>query len=295
MSDSGLKLRVALQKSGRLSEASIRLMTECGINFDNNRGSERLKSQASNFPLEFLFLRDDDIAGYVADGTVDAGIIGLNILLEQRSEKHNGVKLVEKLGFSKCRLSIAVPKGSAYREISDLNNKRIATSYPNLLKSYLERKNISANIHEISGSVEIATGIGLADAICDLVSSGSTLSSNGLKEAEVILESEAVLIAKESLSKEEDKILNSLVFRIKSVGRAKNNKYILLNAPNESLNKIVEILPGIKSPTIVPLATPGWSSVHSVMHEDEFWEKIENLKSAGAQGILIIPVEKMIL
>lgn len=295
MSISGTKLRIALQKSGRLSEDSSKLMLECGISFNSARGSERLKSQATNFPVEFLFLRDDDISGYVADGVVDAGIVGLNTLSEQRSEKFDGITLVEKLGFSKCRMSIAVPQALDYRNIKDLNGKRIATSYPNLLKAFLSKKNTAANIHEISGSVEIAPGIGLADAICDLVSSGSTLSSNGLKEVEVILESEAVLISNPNLDPNKQSILEKLLFRIKSVGRSKNSKYILLNAPNESLGKIIDLLPGMKSPTIVPLATEGWSSVHSVMQEDEFWEKIEGLKEVGAQGILIIPIEKMIL
>ncbi len=288
-------LRIALQKSGRLSEDSIRLMIECGISFSSAKGNQRLKSKASNFPVEFLFLRDDDISGYVSDGVVDAGIVGLNMLSEEKGSESTGVRIVEKLGFSKCRMSIAVPKSFDYKSISDLNGKRIATSYPNLLSDFLKSKNVNAQIHQISGSVEIAPGIDLADAICDLVSSGSTLSSNGLKEVEVILDSEAVLVASEKLSDELQLILDNLVFRIKSVNRAKNNKYILLNAPNDKLEKIIEVLPGIKSPTVVPLATGGWSSVHSVMPEDEFWKKIEDLKLAGAQGILIIPIEKMII
>ena len=295
MSNSAIRIRIALQKSGRLSEGSVRLLKECGISFDSTHGSAKLKSSSSNFPIEILFLRDDDIVRYVADGIVDAGIVGENALCEERAQEIHGVRVIEPLGFSKCRLSIAVPRDMEYNGIQDLNSKRIATSHPNILLNFLKNKNINATIHEISGSVEIAPGIGLADAICDLVSSGSTLSSNGLKEAELIMESQAVLIACKTLEAELEGILQDLLFRIKSVGRAKNNKYVLLNAPNESLEKITTILPGMKSPTIVPLADKGWSSVHSVMHEDEFWQKIENLKEAGAQGILIVPIEKMII
>lgn len=270
-------------------------MQECGISFESTRGSMRLKSRASNFPVEFLFLRDDDIARYVADNVVDAGVIGENVLYEEFLPAEGKVRVVERLGYSRCRLSIAVPGSSAYLSLRDLDGKRIATSHPRILERFLKEKGVNATIHEISGSVEIAPGIGLADAICDLVSSGSTLSSNGLREFEQVMQSQAVLIAQNNLSAETEAILQRLLFRIKSVLKAKDSKYILLNAPNESLESIVQLLPGMKSPTIVPLATEGWSSVHSVMHEDEFWQKIEALKEAGAQGILIIPIEKMIM
>jgi ATP phosphoribosyltransferase len=290
-----LNLRFAIQKSGRLSEDSIKLLLECGLRFDSNRGNNRLRSEASNFPIEFIFLRDDDIPGYVADGVVDVGIIGENVLYEKYGSEPAEVLLYEKLGFSQCQLSIAVPKSFGYKGLSDFNGKKIATSHPRLLKDFLERKNISANIHEISGSVEIAPSMGLADAICDLVGSGSTLVSNGLKEVETILLSQAVLIANGALSAERRAILDKLVFRVKAVLRASNSKYVLLNAPNEAIEKITSILPGMKSPTVVPLANPGWSSIHSVMNENEFWEKIDSLREAGAEGILIIPIEKMVV
>ncbi len=284
-----MKLRIAIQKSGRLNEDSVKLLRECGIDFSGPNG--KLKAEASNFPLELLFLRDDDIPQYVADGVADAGIVGENVLIEKRKN----VQVKNKLGFGKCRLSIAVDKSFPYTGIHDLNNLRIATSYPVILGQYLSSKNISADIHEISGSVEIAPGIGLADAICDLVSSGSTLLINGLKEADVILKSEAVLIANDRLSETKNKLLDRLLFRIESLKKARNAKYILLNAPNDSLGDIVRILPGMKSPTILPLAEPGWSSVHSVVNENDFWEIIESLKANGAQGILVVPIEKMIL
>jgi ATP phosphoribosyltransferase len=282
-------IRVAIQKSGRLSEDSLRLMKECGIQFSNGTG--KLKSVADNFPVEFLFLRDDDIPGYVADGVADVGIVGENVA----EEKNKDVDIVHRLGFSRCRLSLAVPREKDYTGLADLQNVSIATSYPRILSNYLAGKGIRADIHEISGSVEIAPGIGLADAICDIVSSGSTLMSNGLKEVEVVFRSEAVLIANRQMNAERQQILRNLIFRIKSVQTARNNKYILLNAPNESIPRIIDILPGMKSPTVMPLATSGWSSVHSVINENEFWQIIENLREAGAQGILVVPIEKMIL
>jgi ATP phosphoribosyltransferase len=282
-------IRIAIQKSGRLSEDSLKLIKECGIEFNNGTG--KLKAQAENFPAEFLFLRDDDIPGYVADGVADIGIVGENVAVE----KDKGVDIVYKLGFSKCRLSIAIPKTENYNSVKDLNSLNIATSYPKITSDFLKQNGVEATIHEISGSVEIAPSIGLAEAVCDIVSSGSTLLSNGLKEVEVIFKSQAVMIARPDLSPEKNKTLQQLLFRIKAVQQAKNNKYILLNAPNKSLQEIIDILPGMKSPTVLPLAEEGWSSVHSVINENEFWEKIESLKAAGAQGILVVPIEKMIL
>jgi ATP phosphoribosyltransferase len=262
-------LRIALQKSGRLSEDSYQLFKECGIRFDYGTG--KLKSISSNFPAEFLFLRDDDIPGYVEDGVADLGIVGENVAVETNRQ----VTTIHKLGFSKCRLSIA-------------------TSYPNLLGTYLASQGVTANIHEISGSVEIAPSIGLAEAVCDIVSSGSTLLSNGLKEVETIFRSEAILIARPELPAEKQTLVDKLLFRIKAVQVAKNNKYIVLNAPNHALDQITSLLPGMKSPTVTPLATEGWSSVHSVLNENEFWENIEAIRAAGAEGILVIPIEKMI-
>ncbi|MCB0430112.1 MAG: ATP phosphoribosyltransferase [Flavobacteriales bacterium] len=282
-------IRLAIQKSGRLSEDSLKLLKECGIKINTHSGI--LKADAANFPLELLFLRDDDIPGYVEDGVADAGIVGENVVAELGSS----VDTAERLGFGKCRLSVAVGRNDAYNGIGDLKGKKIATSYPNILGGFLKKNNVEAEIHEISGSVEIAPGIGLADAICDLVSTGSTLMSNGLREAEVIFRSEALLVARKDLSDEARSILESLLFRIRSVQKASSNKYILLNAPNDSLETILNILPGMKSPTILPLAEEGWSSVHSVVNEDKFWEIIEQLRGAGAQGILVVPIEKMIL
>lgn len=281
-------VRLAIQKSGRLSEDSIKLIKECGIDFSNGGGT--LKSVASNFPIEFLFLRDDDIPGYVADGVADLGIVGENVAVEKRKK----INTIEKLGFSKCRLSIGVSKDFEYNGTESLDGLRIATSYPHILSDFLFENNIKATIHEISGSVEIAPSIGLSDAVCDIVSSGSTLISNGLKEAEVIFRSEAVLIACPSLSTPKSQVLEDLLFRIKAVKTAKNTKYILLNAPNESIDKIISLLPGVKSPTIMPLAQKGWSSLHSVVKENDFWQIIEELKKAGAEGILVIPIEKII-
>ena len=282
-------LRIAIQKSGRLNEESVQLLKECGIKF---AGADRkLFAQAENFPIEILYLRDDDIPGYVEDQVADLGIIGENVF----AETNKSADIIEKLGFSKCRLSIAVPKAFDYKHINDLNLKSIATSYPNILGDFLRKNNVKADIHEISGSVEIAPGIGLTDAICDLVSSGSTLLSNGLKEAEVIFKSEAILIASKKLNEEKKQILQDLLFRIHAVRKGKEHKYILLNAPNEAIEKIISILPGMKSPTILPLAESGWSSVHSVVKENEFWQVIQDLRQAGAQGILVVPIEKMIL
>jgi len=283
-----MKLKIAIQKSGRLYDDSLRLLKECGISISN--GGNKLKTEAFNFPLEVYFLRDDDIPQYVEDGVADIGIAGENVVYEKRKK----VEVLEKLGFGKCRLSIAVGKNETFSR-QWLNGKRIATSYPVLLRQYLDQQKISSEIHEISGSVEIAPGIGLADAICDLVSSGSTLLTNGLKEAETILSSQAALISNKELVKEKQELVNKLLFRIRAVQKARSNKYILLNAPNDKLDSIIKLLPGMKSPTVLPLAEQGWSSVHSVLQEDDFWDIIEQLKQAGAQGILVVPIEKMII
>ncbi len=284
-----MKLTIAIQKSGRLYEDSVKLLKECGIDIKN--GMNKLKAEAENFPLEVFFLRDDDIPQYVEDRVADVGIVGENVLYE----KEKDVVIVEKLGFGKCRLSVAVKKGEIYTGPVFLQGKSIATSYPVLVQQFLDKNNLQAEIHEISGSVEIAPGIGLAEAIVDLVSSGSTLFMNGLKETEVILKSEAVLVRNNNLGQEKLDILEKLLFRIRSVKKAKNNKYILLNAPNDKLQDIIAVLPGMRSPTVLPLAQAGWSSVHSVLNENDFWEIIEQLKSAGAEGILVIPIEKMIV
>ncbi len=284
-----MKLKIAIQKSGRLYEESVKLLKECGIELSN--GVNKLRSEAFNFPLEVLFLRDDDIPQYVADAAADIGIVGENTVLE----KNKDVSIIEKLGFGKCRLSFAVPKDMAYTNIMELNGKKIATSYPFIVQQFLNTNNINAEIHEISGSVEIAPGIGLADVICDLVSSGSTLFLNGLKETDVILNSEAVLVSNNSLSDEKQLLLKKLLFRMQAVKKARRNKYILLNSPNDKLEAICNLLPGMKSPTIIPLVEKNWSSVHSVIHEDDFWNIIEQLKELGAQGILVSPIEKMIV
>ena len=281
-------LRIAVQKSGRLSEDSLSLFKECGIKFDSKAG--KLKTTASNFPAEFLFLRDDDIPGYVEDGVADIGIVGENVQVETGRK----VDIAKKLGFSKCRLSIAIPRGDSYDGVKDLHGKSIATSYPVILGNFLKENEIEAEIHEISGSVEIAPSIGLTHAVCDIVSSGSTLLANGLSEVEVIFRSEAVMIANSSLSDEKRAILSKLLFRIQAVQTAKNNKYVVLNAPNEKLEAITALLPGMKAPTIVPLGTEGWSAVHSVLSEEDFWDKIDALRLAGAEGILVVPIEKMI-
>jgi ATP phosphoribosyltransferase len=283
------RLQLALQKSGRLLDGSIQLLRECGIQIDNGKG--QLRAPASNFPMDVLYLRNSDIPQYVNDGVADLAIIGHNTIVEK------GYPLEEylPLGFSKCRLSIATPKTQPYKGLRDLEGKRIATSYPHSLQQFLQEKNIQADIHEISGSVEIAPNIGLADAICDLVSSGSTLFKNGLEEQEVILRSEAWLVSNPNLSEGKKALIDRLIFRLKSVLEARKNSYLLMNAPNDSIGTIVDILPGMKSPTVMPLAEPGWSSIHTVIATDRFWEIIEQLKAAGAEGILIIPIEKMIL
>ncbi len=282
-------LKIAIQKSGRLYEDSIKLLKECGIELNN--GNKQLKTTANNFPVEIYFLRDDDIPQYVYDGVANVGIVGENVLLEKGKE----VDIIYHLGFGKCRLSIAVPKATIYNSVTDLQGLKIATTYSSLLQKFLNEKNVNAEIHEISGSVEIAPGIGLADAICDLVSSGSTLFTNGLKEVEVVLSSEAILCSNKNLSDANKNVLDKLLLRINAVKTAKNNKYILLNAPNEQLKNIAALLPGMKSPTIVPLAEEGWSSVQSVVNENIFWEVIEKLKALGAEGILVVPIEKMIM
>ncbi len=281
-------LRIAIQKSGRLQEESLKLLKESGLAFSN--GKDQLKTQATNFPVELLFLRDDDIPQYVEDQVADAGIVGENVMVEKAKKN----ELVRRLDFAKCRLSIAIPRSETYGGISSLAGKNIATSYPTIVKHFLSKHKIQAGIHEISGSVEIAPGIGLADAICDIVSTGSTLLSNGLKEVEVVMKSEAVLISTPNLATDKKEILDNLLFRIKSVQSAKNSKYILLNCPNDAIEKITNIIPGMKSPTIMPLGREGWSSLHSVVNENDFWEKIDLLKSFGAEGILVIPIEKMI-
>ena len=283
------KLKIAIQKSGRLNDDSVKLLKDCGIDLKN--GVNKLKTESDNFPMEIYFLRDDDIPQYVEDAVADIGIVGENVVYE----KNKNVEVIEHLGFGKCRLSIAVSRTENYGGVQYLNNKKIATTYPVIVQKLLDENKINAEIHEISGSVEIAPGIGLADAIVDLVSSGSTLFMNGLKEVETVLRSEAVLINNGNLSTEKKQILDKFLFRIRAVKKAKNNKYILLNAPNNKVAEIISLLPGMKSPTVLPLAEPGWSSVHSVLNENEFWDIIEKLKDAGAQGILVIPIEKMIL
>jgi ATP phosphoribosyltransferase len=283
------ELKIAIQKNGRLSENSKRLLEECGIKFSNGQGV--LKTTATNFPIEILFLRDDDIPQYVEQQVADIGILGENMVFE----KDKDVKITEKLGFAQCRLSLAIPKEENYSGLDFFMNKKIATSYPKLLSDFFNSNNITAVIEEISGSVEIAPGIGLADAVCDIVSSGSTLLTNGLREVETVLKSQAVIISNKNLNAEKQQILEKLLFRIRAVKNAKENKYILLNAPESALPRISEILPGVKSPTILPLMEKGWYSLHSVVKEDEFWDSINKLKAAGAEGILVIPIEKMIV
>lgn len=282
-------LKIAIQKSGRLNEESLQILKDCGISIIN--GNDQLKAEASNFPLEILFLRNSDIPQYLIDGVVDAAIVGDNLLVE----KGQNITVAEKLGFSKCRVSVAVPKNFQYNSIQDLNNLRVATSYPTTVLNFFKSKNVSIDIHQISGSVEIAPNIGLSDAIVDIVSSGSTLFKNNLKEVEVILESEAVLAVSPTISTENQEILNKLQFRIQSVLKARKSKYILMNVPNDKIQEVSQILPVLKSPTIMPLAQSGWSSLHSVIKEDTFWEVIDQLKSAGAEGILVCPIEKMVL
>lgn len=282
-------LRIALQKSGRLTEQSLELLKNCGIHLPV--GGRKLVAPATNFPMEVYFLRSSDIPAYVADGVADVGILGENVLLEKEAT----VDTVLSLGFAQCRLSLAIPKGEEYTGVSYWQNKEIATSYPNTLRRFLRKNKVEANIQMISGSVEIAPSIGLADGVCDLVSSGSTLLSNGLKEVAVILESEAVLVANKDLEAPQKELLEQLVFRIKANQAAANNKYILLNAPNEKIEAISALLPGMKSPSIMPLGDSNWSSLHSVVQENAFWERIDALKAAGAEGILVLPIEKMIV
>ena len=283
------KLKIAIQKSGRLNEDSLKLLKSCGIKIDN--GKDQLKIRVPNFPLEILYLRNSDIPQYLEDGVVDIAIVGENLLIEKEKE----VQVLEKLGFSKCRLSLAVPKEVEIKDSSYFDGRKIATSYPNTVKRFFAKKNIQADIHIISGSVEIAPNIGLADGICDIVSSGSTLFKNGLKETDIILNSEAVLASSIELSEPKQEILDRLIFRIKAVLRAKNSKYILMNLPNNKIAEVSSILPVLKSPTILPLAQEGWSSLHSVIDEDKFWEVIDELKIAGAEGILVVPIDKIVL
>ena len=283
------KLRIAIQKNGRLNQQSQDLLSNCGLSIDN--GKDQLKVCVENFPVDILFLRNSDIPQYLEDGTADVGIVGENLLIE----KEKDVQIVKKLGFSSCRVSLAVPKEVTQKDLSYFNNKKIATSYPVTLKKFLNKNKITADIHKISGSVEIAPNIGLADGICDIVSSGSTLFKNGLKESQVILKSEAVLAKSSRLSEKKETILKQLLFRINAVLKAKKSKYILLNVPNEKIREVTRILPVLKSPTILPLAEKGWSSLHSVIEEEKFWVVIDELKMAGAEDILVCPIDKMVL
>lgn len=283
------RLRVAVQKSGRLNEDSLKLLKDAGISIDN--GKEQLKAASGNFPLEVFYLRNGDIPQYLRDGVVDVAIIGENVLIE----KGEDIITAEKLGFSKCRVSLAVPKSVKYNTLKDLDGKKIATSYPNTVKNYLSKNGITADLHIINGSVEIAPNIGLADAICDIVSSGSTLFKNNLKEVEVMLQSEAVLAVSPLISEERSELLKKLQFRIQSVLRARKSKYILMNVPDSKIEAVVKLLPGMRSPTVLPLAEEGWSSLHTVISEERFWEVIDELKENGAEGILVAPIEKMVL
>jgi ATP phosphoribosyltransferase len=282
-------IRIAVQKSGRLSDDSLKLFKECGIKFES--GGSKLRSISSNFPIEFLFLRDDDIPGYVEDGVADLGVVGLNVLMEHTRK----VDIVKELGFSKCRLSLAIPRGENYKDLNQFEGKSIATSYPNLTNQFLLKNGVKAEMHEISGSVEIAPSIGLAEGICDIVSTGGTLLSNGLKEVATVFESQAVMISNKSLSADKNSILEKLLFRIDSVQRGQNAKYVVLNVQEQNIEKVTALLPGMKSPSVLPLATKGWFSLHSVIEENDFWNIIENLRDAGAEGILVLPIEKMIL
>lgn len=281
-------LKIAIQKKGRLNEDSLKLLKACGLSINN--GKDQLKVSVGNFPMEILYLRNGDIPQYLEDGTADIAIIGENNIVE----KQKNIEVIENLGFSKCKVSLAVPKEIDYPGLSYFNGKKIATSYPVTLQKFLDENNIKAGIHNISGSVEIAPNIGLADGICDIVSSGNTLFKNGLKETDVIMRSQAILAASPNLSEEKKEILNKLLFRIKAVQKAKNNKYILLNVPNDKIQAVSNLLPVMKSPTVLPLAEEGWSSLHSVIQEDQFWEVIDELKQAGAEDILIIPIDKMV-
>ena len=283
------KLKIAVQKSGRLHDDSMKLLKDIGISINNGR--DQLKASARNFPLEVYYLRNGDIPQYLKDGIVDTAIIGENVLIE----KGNGISIMDKLGFSKCKVSVAIPKSKDYNSIEDLKGKRIATSYPNTVNQFLNDNKVDAQLHIINGSVEIAPNIGLADAIVDIVSSGSTLFKNGLKEVEVLLKSEAVLAVSPKISRECQSILDKIQFRLQSVLKGRQSKYVLLNAPNDKLNAIIDILPGMNSPTILPLAKEGWSSLHSVINKNEFWEIIDELKTNGAEGILVCPIENMVL
>ena len=284
------RLKIAIQKSGRLNEDSLKILKECGISVSN--GLDQLRATVSNFPMEILYLRNSDIPQYLLDGVVDIAIIGENLLVEKDKES---IDVLERLSFSKCRVSLAVPKTFDYNSIADLDGKKIATSYPNTLNMYLKEKGIEAELHQISGSVEIAPSIGLADAICDIVSSGSTLFKNNLKEVEVIARSEAVLAVSPSISKANQETLNKLRFRLQSVLKARNFKYILMNVPNDKIEEVISILPGMRSPTVLPLAEKGWSSIHTVIEKNKFWEVIDELQALGAEGILVAPIEKMVL
>lgn len=281
-------IRIAIQKSGRLNQDSLALLKSCGISIDN--GKDQLKAAARNFPMEVFFLRNGDIPQYLRDGVVDLAIVGSNLLVE----KGNDLKIIESLGFSKCRVSLAVPKGVTFDSIQALNGNKIATSYPNTVRQFLKEKGIDADIHVISGSVEIAPNIGLADAICDIVSSGSTLFKNNLKEVVEIVKSQAVLVQAPKLNQDQQVLIDKLQFRIQAVLRAKQSRYILLNAPNDQIEAITAILPVLKSPTVLPLAQAGWSSIHSVINSGDFWEVIDQLKEAGAKDILVCPIEKMV-
>ncbi|MFT6602152.1 ATP phosphoribosyltransferase [Dokdonia sp. LLG6352-1] len=283
------KIRIAIQKSGRLNEESLQLLKNCGVSIDN--GKDQLKAIARNFPLEVLYLRNGDIPQYLRDGVVDIAILGENTLIE----KGKDLPIIERLGFSKCKVSLAIPKGQEYNSVKDLEGKRIATSYPNTVREYLAEKGVNAELHIINGSVEIAPNIGLADAICDIVSSGSTLFKNNLKEVEQMLTSEAVLTASPTISDERKELLETLKFRIQSVLAGQRSKYVLMNVPDAKLDDVIAMLPGMRSPTVLPLAQEGWSSVHSVINKDSFWDVIDNLKKAGAEGILVCPIEKMVL
>ncbi|MDH7445702.1 ATP phosphoribosyltransferase [Aquimarina sp. 2201CG14-23] len=283
------KIKIAIQKSGRLNQDSVQILKDCGISIDN--GKDQLKAATRNFPMEVMFLRNGDIPQYLRDGVVDIAIIGENVLVE----KGKDITIAERLNFSKCKVSLAVPKDVKYTSIKDLDGKRIATSYPNTVKEYLSNKGISAELHQISGSVEIAPNIGLADAICDIVSSGSTLFKNNLKEVEVMLTSEAVLAVSPNISDDNREILEKLQFRIQAVLKARASKYVLLNAPNDKIDRIVDILPGMRSPTVLPLAEKGWSSIHTVVEKNKFWDILDELKAEGAEGILVCPIEKMVL
>ena len=284
------RLKIAIQKSGRLNEDSLKILKECGISVSN--GLDQLKATVRNFPMEIFYLRNSDIPQYLLDGVVDIAIIGENLLVEKDPGK---IQVVEKLNFSKCRVSLAVPKSVEYNSIEDLRGKRIATSYPNTLNKYLSSQNVEAELHQISGSVEIAPNIGLADAICDIVSSGSTLFKNNLKEVEVIATSEAVLAVSPLLDDDKRELLDTLRFRLQSVLKARDFRYILMNVPNEKIEKVIELLPGMRSPTVLPLAEKGWSSIHTVIDKNKFWNVIDELKRQGAEGLLVVPIEKMVL